>query len=109
MILELGDGRELQLPDECSDEFARALKRLILTCEERARTAEQQCTALQAEVAHLRAEIQALAARPSPAPQVIVDNTALLAVLKAINAGVHADRVMMADESGEYTRSRIAK
>lgn len=43
MILDMEDGREIKLPDEVSDEFARALKMMmILRLEERARDAERQ-------------------------------------------------------------------
>lgn len=42
----------------------------------------------------------------------VLDNvnlrTEMLAALKAINAGVRADRIAVMDEGGEYTRSRIA-
>ncbi len=108
MILDLDNGRELRLPDEMPDETARQLKALILTLEERARTAEAQSVALGQEVAHLRAEVQALAARPLPAPQVLRDSSDVIAALKAVEAAVRADRMMVPDEYGEYTRSRVA-
>jgi hypothetical protein len=105
--LDMEDGRMLDLPDELSDEFARQFKRLILTTEGRARDAEQRAADLQAEVAHLRAEVQALAARPMPEP-ISVDMSGVIDALQRIERGVRADRVIMADEFGEYTRSRIA-
>jgi hypothetical protein len=100
MKLDLEDGRMLSLPDEVSDEFARALKTLILSCEKRARDAEQRAGELAAEVAHLRAEIQALAERPLPALQVITDNGAVLEALGRVERAVLADRVMLNDEYG---------
>lgn len=97
MILELGDGRELQLPDDMADETARQLKRLILTCEERASVAERHAVALQDEVTHLRAEIQALAARPMPEMPKF-DNREVVQALWRVEKALRADRVLLTDE-----------
>jgi hypothetical protein len=109
VILELGDGRELQLPDAMPDETARQLKTLILTCEQRARDAEARCEAMTSQIADLRSQVAALLAKPA-------DNSATKAIeaLRAtIDAGLRqvvvatlADREMVADASGEYTRSK---
>lgn len=107
MILELGDGRELKLPDEVSDEFARQLKALILACEGRARDAEARAERIAAEMAALRQDFATLVARPMPEfPR--QDNSDVVAALKALEAAVRADRVMVADDFGEFTRSRVA-
>lgn len=109
MKLDLEDGRVLQLPDEMSDESARQLKRLILGNEERARAAEQRAASLEQRLA-------ALEQRPEPQP---VDLSPLVDTLHQhhkehmdglarLEKFARADRVMMADETGEYTRSRIA-
>lgn len=58
MILDLGDGRELPLPDEMSDETARQLKRLILSLEERARVAEADVRRVMDELAAARQPAQ---------------------------------------------------
>jgi hypothetical protein len=64
MILELGDGRELKLPDDMLDETARQLKQLILTLEGRAFTAESQARTLRDEMAALRQQFNNIQAAP---------------------------------------------
>lgn len=64
MILEIGDGREIKLPDECSDEFARALKLMILRLEERARDAEATTARRDADVSALRQQLDNVLATP---------------------------------------------
>lgn len=119
MILDMEDGREIRLPDEVSDEFARALKQLILTNEARARDAEARAETrardAEARVARLERDLHALIARPGPQPLDITPILAALranhseqmAALKALERAIRADRVMVMDEFGEYTRSRI--
>jgi len=58
MILDLGNGRELQLPDDTSDETARQLGRLILVLEDRAIAAERMTAELQAQIDELRREVR---------------------------------------------------
>jgi uncharacterized coiled-coil protein SlyX len=79
MILEIGDGRELELPDECSDEFARQLKKMILTLEQNAAQA-------QAEVRLLRDEMASLRETTGAVHTATVDNTAVVAGLNAMRA-----------------------
>ena len=111
MILELGDGRELLLPDEVSDEFARQLKKLILETERRAATAEADVQKLRDEMAILRKTVGESSVKAAS-----VDNTAqairslqsdLLSALARIERATSADRQIVPDEFGEYTRSKI--
>jgi hypothetical protein len=107
VILELGDGRELSLPDEMPDETARQLKRLILGAEERARAAEARAEVIAAEMVALRRDFSVIAARPAPEfPR--QDNSDVVAALRALEAAVRADRILVPDEFGESARSRIA-
>lgn len=107
MILELGDGRELKLPDEMDDETARQLKTLILACETRAREAETRAERIAAEMVALRQDFSVLASRPVPEfPR--QDNSDVVRALQALEAAVRADRVMVPDDFGEFTRSRVA-
>lgn len=112
MILELGDGREIQLPDEVSDEFARALKTLILTTEKRARDAEIRVADLHARLVAVEARTIDFTAITTALAQMqnatVKSNESVTSVLKRVEAAVRADRVMVPDEFGEYTRSRVA-
>jgi hypothetical protein len=58
MILDLGNGRELKLPDDTSDETARQLGRLILVLEDRAIAAERTAADLQTQIDELRREVR---------------------------------------------------
>lgn len=111
MILELGGGRELKLPDDMDEEIARQLGKLILATEQRAKDAEQGLQGLREEVQALRAKAD------TPAPQ--IDLAPLAATIKEGNArteamlsrvlsAVSADRIMTTDETGA-PRSRIAR
>jgi len=112
MILELSNGRELKLPDEMDDDTARMIGKLILTLEKRAEDAENDVKALRGEMAALRDEVQA---RPVAEPQEkdTSEADAIRALRADLNKGIKqliqaqlADRVMMADEFGEMTKSR---
>lgn len=109
MILDLGNGRELKLPDDTSDETARQLGRLILVLEDRAVASEGEVRSLRAEVDDLRREVRDRA-EPAPvqaAPDFSADFAALGKKLdKLIQIGL-ADRIMVSDTLG-VPRSRIA-
>lgn len=118
MILDLGNGRELQLPDDTSDETARQLGRLILVLEDRAIAAEKTASDLQQQIDELRREVR----KPVEVDQEDDDeddtpeDAALVAAIqkledslakrmdKMIQAAL-ADRVMVPDELGTM-RSR---
>jgi hypothetical protein len=118
MILDLGNGRELQLPDDTSDETARQLGRLILVLEDRAIAAERTAADLQQQIDELRREVR----KPVEVDQEDDDeddapeDAALVAAIqkledslakrmdKMIQAAL-ADRVMVPDELGTM-RSR---
>lgn len=111
MILELGDGRELKLPDDMDEEIARQLGKLILVTERRAMDAEQGMQALREEVQALRAKAD------TPAPQIDLAPVAAAikesgarveAMLSRVLAAVSADRIMTTDETGA-PRSRIVR
>lgn len=111
MILEIDANRQLQLPDDMSDETARQLKRWILTLEERAQAAESQVRTLQDELSTLRQQIVNL-------NMAVVDNTATvsairetsaasIAELKRIFKAIAADREIVPNDLGDMTRSRV--
>lgn len=111
MILELGDGRELKLPDDMDEEIARQLGKLILATEQRATAAEQGMQKLREEVQALRTKTD------TPAPQ--IDLSSIVAAVKESGArteamlsrvlsAVSADRIMTTDETGA-PRSRIVR
>jgi hypothetical protein len=106
VILELGDGRELHLPDEMEDESARQLKTFILAGEQRAKDAEARMMAHHAEVVALRNEMGNIG-------QLRESVNALRAEMKqglqGVVAAAHADRVIVYDDKGDPVRSRIAK
>jgi len=113
VILELGDGREIPLPDSMPDETARQLKRLILTLEERARTAESEVRLLRDEMAALRSQVATVAVKQNDhAP--LVDaigrmHADIKTGLDSVRAAASADRMMVPDEYGEMTRSKVVK
>jgi hypothetical protein len=112
MKLDLEDGRVISLPDEVSDEFARALKALILTTEGRARDAEGQVAALRAEMQSMRS--QPAAPRDESLAQAIGElravieqqNELITCQTREFCRAALADRVIVQDEFGEFRRSR---
>ena len=115
MILDLGNGRELQLPDDTSDETARQLGRLILVLEDRAIAAERMTAELQAQIDELRREVRQPVAAPveDDAPE----DAALVAAIQKMEDSLAkrldnmlratlADRIMVPDELGT-PRSRV--
>ena len=118
MILDLGNGRELQLPDDTSDETARQLGRLILVLEDRAIAAERTAADLQQQIDELRREVR----KPVEVDQEDDDeddapeDAALVAAIQKLEDSLAkrmdrmiqaalADRVMVPDELGTM-RSR---
>lgn len=110
MILELGDGREVKLPDEMNDESARLLKRLILGAEERARVAEGEVRLLRDEMTALRAHVASVAGAQQDHRAIVMAigqmHSGLAEGLGRVTAAARADRMMVRDEMGEMTRSR---
>jgi hypothetical protein len=107
MILEIDDTRSLRLPDDTPDETARQIKRLILATEERARAAEHNFALLHDELTALRAHVNnSTASNASHNDSIRAMCDVLAQGLQRVERAVLADRQMMADESGEYTRSR---
>lgn len=110
MILELDGGRELKLPDDMPDETARQLKRLILTLEERARTAESEVRLLRDEmeaVRKLHAATQQDVATDQETASAIRDLKATMAQgLERVERAVLVDRKLVADKDGEMAISR---
>lgn len=111
MILEIDANRQLQLPDDMSDETARQLKRWILTLEERAQAAESQVRTLQDEMAGLRqshANTQAVVADNTAIVNAIRETSqASIAELKRIFKATAADREIVPNDLGDMTRSRV--
>lgn len=105
MILELGDGREIQLPDEMSDETARQIKRLILALEERTRAAESEARLLRDEMVNLRAVVTAPKDYPEP-EQMAPHLVEIIRLLRQLVAVESADRMLVTDDIGR-SRSRV--
>ena len=110
MILELDDGRELNLPDEMDEETARQLGKMILALEKRAQEAEDRARSLEVQFAQLKNEVRAPAVESSDDEAVIA---AINAMRREIAAGLAksaalaaADRVIVYDSLGA-PRSRI--
>jgi len=119
MILDLGNGRELKLPDDTSDETARQLGRLILVLEDRAIAAERTAADLQMQIDELRREVR----KPVEVDQEDDDeddapeDAALVAAIQKLEDSLAkrldnmlratlADRIMVPDELGT-PRSRV--
>jgi hypothetical protein len=119
MILDLGNGRELQLPDDTSDETARQLGRLILVLEDRAIAAERTAADLQLQIDELRREVR----KPVEVDQEdddeddVPEDAALVAAIQKLEDSLAkrldnmlratlADRIMVPDELGT-PRSRV--
>lgn len=107
MILELGGGRELKLPDEMSDETARQLGKLIVGLEQRAKDAEDRAEDLARQFAEL-ANRPALEYPKHDNSDVVAAVRELVPLLKQVIAVESADRIIVHDETGS-PRSRIAK
>lgn len=110
MILELGDGREVTLPDQMNDETARQLKRLILGAEEHARAAESHARTLSDEMVALRAHVASIAGAQQDHRAIVMAigqmHEGLTQSLGQVSAAARADRMMVRDEFGDMTRSR---
>lgn len=111
MILEIDANRQLQLPDDMSDETARQLKRWILTLEERAQAAESQVRTLQDEMAGLRNNIAStqtmLSDNTATVSAIREMSVASIAELKRIFKAIAADREIVPNDLGDMTRSRV--
>lgn len=118
MILDLGNGRELKLPDDTSDETARQLGRLILVLEDRAIAAERTAADLQAQIDELRREVRqpVMAEDDDEDEDDAPEDAALVAAIQKMEDSLAkrmdrmiqaalADRVMVPDELGTM-RSR---
>ena len=118
MILDPGNGREMPLPDDTSDETARQLGRLILVLEDRAIAAERTAADLQTQIDELRREVR----KPVEVEDDDVEDddvpedAALVAAIQQLEVSLAkrmdkmiqaalADRVMVPDELGTM-RSR---
>jgi len=116
MILDLGNGRELQLPDDTSDETARQLGRLILVLEDRAIAAEKTASDLQRQIDELRREVRKPVEVDDEGEDDVPEDAALVAAIEKLEVSLSkrmdkmiqaalADRVMVPDELGTM-RSR---
>lgn len=111
MILELGNGREMKLPDDMDDEVARQLGKLILVTEQRATDAEKGMQSLREEVQALRTKTDTPTAQQDLSPIVAAiqeGNARVEAMLLRVLSAVSADRIMTTDETGA-PRSRIVR
>jgi len=109
MILELGDGRELHLPDEMDDEAARQLKAFILAGDEQKRAAQADAHSMRAEMVAMRNEVLAAKNQSVLAAEALKSLQETFAQgMSQLLAAVSADREIV-DETGERIRSRIAK
>lgn len=119
MILDLGDGREIKLPDDTSDETARQLGRLILVLEDRAMTAERTAANLQSQIDELRRKLDERdeSENDEDDEDDEPEDTALVAAIQRLEESLAArldkvarvaaaDRIMIEDELGT-ARSRV--
>jgi len=104
MILELGNGRELRLPDSMDDDTAKTLGQWILMLEKRADDAESRAKAMEG--------------KPDDKPLVITESEAakeiaelrkeMAAMMSQLVALASADRMIVYDAAGS-PRSRIVR
>lgn len=117
MILDLGNGRELQLPDDTSDETARQLGRLILVLEDRAIAAERTAADLQKQIDELRREVRKPVEVDDDSENDAPEDAALVTAIQKMEDSLAkrldnmlratlADRIMVPDELGT-PRSRV--
>jgi hypothetical protein len=117
MILDLGNGRELKLPDDTSDETARQLGRLILVLEDRAIAAERTAADLQMQIDELRREVRKPVEVEEDDEEDAPEDAALVAAIEKLEVSLAkrmdkmiqaalADRVMVPDALGT-PRSRV--
>lgn len=100
IILELDDDRELRLP-EMSDNAARRFKHALLAAEKGASPAVRDLIA-----ATVRAFKEA---RDLEQERAGTDTDRVIAALSRVEAAVLADREIVPDELGEFTKSRVVK
>lgn len=103
MIVELDDGREFRLPDDTEESKVDELVKALIGAESRASAALATAQALQAEVAALRAQVEARPASFDPTEIVAAVKDGANRTVKALLA----DTVLVRDETtGEHTRSK---
>lgn len=109
MILDLGNGREMRLPDDMDEEVARQLGKLILATEKRAQDAEDRVRMLETQFAQLKNEVRATPVPQDLAPIVATlqqSNTRLEKLMAQMIQAQMLDRVMITDDVGR-PRSKV--
>lgn len=113
MIVELEDGREFKLPDDTEEAKVDELVKALLRSESAAAAATAHCQALQAEVASLRKLVESSQQRKLDLAPLEIALGAVRGAVEAagdrVEKAVLADTMLLADESGEYNRSRKVK
>lgn len=84
MILELGDGRELTLPDDMSDEAARQIGRLLLAAEAESKRHAANLARIEAELLLLKSKGTPTA---PPAPVIVTEKADMRPVIQLLQAG----------------------
>lgn len=110
MILELGNGRELKLPDNMDENDARLLGRFIKATEERADKAEGFARTLQNEMDSLRKEVRAIPAPTDLTPLANAIDGLRTDLKDSTNRIVTAqlrERKLVMDDMGEMSRSVV--
>jgi outer membrane protein TolC len=109
VILELGDGRELHLPDEMEDESARQLKAFILASEDGRKEAVQAVQSAHADMAAMRNEVIAAKKQSELTAEALKAlQDSFTQGMAQLTAAISADREIV-DETGERIRSRMVK
>jgi len=119
MIVEMPEGRELDLPG-VSAEAALRIGEMIVAAEDRAAVAElraaQECALLREEIATLRQQVMAMGMKPAPVPEspelgIVtavqrLESTMKFGFERMVKAQT-ADRMLVKDATGEPVRSRV--
>ena len=102
MILQLTDGREITMPECIEDETARRFKRAFESAEQNMGRAKAAALLKAAQDVF----IEARDGERAQAPDGGSGTSAVVAELRRVRAAILADRVLVADEIGEMTRSK---
>ena len=117
MIVELPEGRELDLPG-VGKEAALRIGEMIVAAEDRAAAAElraaQECALLREEIATLRQQVMVMGMKPAPESPELGIVTAVQRLESTMKFGFErmvkaqtADRMLVKDATGEPVRSRV--
>ncbi len=108
MILELGNGRELRLPDSMDDDTAKTLGQWILMLEKRADDAEYRAKAIEDEYRSKAMDKPLVVTESEAAKEIAELRKEMAAMMSQLVALASADRMIVYDAAGS-PRSRIVR